>query len=82
VETVRETALLPGQVSSVMAARPYDLRHAGVSQWLNSRVPAPEGAARAGRSVDVVLWIYAKCLDGQESEMNDRVLQGLGEKAD
>jgi integrase len=75
----RELALLPGQVTSVMAARPYDLRHAGVSQWLNSGVPAPEVAARAGHSVDVLLKIYAKCIDGQEAEMNDRILRGLGE---
>ncbi|MEU9334427.1 site-specific integrase [Streptomyces sp. NPDC048290] len=67
------------QVSSVLAARPYDLRHAGVSQWLNSGVPAPEVAARAGHSVDVLLKIYAKCIDGQEQEMNDRILRGLGE---
>lgn len=75
----RELALLPGHVASVMAARPYDLRHAGVSQWLNSGVPAPEVAARAGHSVDVLLKIYAKCIDGQESEMNNRILHGLGE---
>jgi integrase len=74
----RELALLPGQVVSVMAARPYDLRHAGVSQWLNSGVPAPEVAARAGHSVDVLLKIYAKCIDGQEEEMNDRIMRGLG----
>jgi integrase len=78
----RELALLPGQVTSVMAARPYDLRHAGVSQWLNSGVPAPEVAARAGHSVDVLLKIYAKCIDGQEAEMNDRILRGLGEEAE
>jgi hypothetical protein len=35
----RELGLLPEQVASVLAARPYDLRHAGVSQWLNSGVP-------------------------------------------
>ncbi|MFF3640342.1 tyrosine-type recombinase/integrase [Streptomyces sp. NPDC002564] len=75
----RELALLPHQVGSVMAARPYDLRHAGVSQWLNSGVPAPEVAARAGHSVDVLLKIYAKCIDGQEAEMNDRIMRGLGE---
>ncbi|MYT72448.1 MULTISPECIES: site-specific integrase [unclassified Streptomyces] len=78
----RELALLPHQVGSVMAARPYDLRHAGVSQWLNSGVPAPEVAARAGHSVDVLLRIYAKCVDGQEAEMNDRIMQGLGEGDD
>ncbi|MEU6450502.1 site-specific integrase [Streptomyces sp. NPDC046979] len=75
----RELALVPDQVSSVLAFRPYDLRHAGVSQWLNSGVPAPEVAARAGHSVDVLLKIYAKCIDGQEQEMNDRIMQGLGE---
>ena len=75
----RELALTPGQVASVMAARPYDLRHAGVSQWLNSGVPAPEVAARAGHSVDVLLKIYAKCVDGQEAEMNERIMRGLDE---
>ncbi|MFI0898045.1 tyrosine-type recombinase/integrase [Streptomyces sp. NPDC020983] len=75
----RELGLLPAQAASVMAARPYDLRHAGVSQWLNSGVPAPEVAARAGHSVDVLLRIYAKCIDGQEAEMNDRIMQGLAE---
>jgi integrase len=75
----RELALLPPQVSSVLAARPYDLRHAGVSQWLNSGVPAPEVAARAGHSVDVLLKIYAKCIEGQEAEMNDRIMVGLGD---
>jgi integrase len=78
----RELALVPHQVSSVLAFRPYDLRHAGVSQWLNSGVPAPEVAARAGHSVDVLLKIYAKCIDGQEQEMNDRIMQGLGEEDD
>lgn len=75
----RELALVPDQVASVLASRPYDLRHAGVSQWLNSGVPAPEVAARAGHSVDVLLKIYAKCIDGQEQEMNDRIMRGLGE---
>jgi hypothetical protein len=28
--------------------------------------------------VDVLLKIYAKCIDGQEAEMNDRIMQGLG----
>jgi hypothetical protein len=29
--------------------------------------------------VDVLLKIYAKCVDGQEAEMNDRILRSLGE---
>lgn len=73
----RELALVPDQVSSVLAAKPYDLRHACVSQWLNSGVPAAEVARRAGHSVDVLLKVYAKCIDGQEAEMNDRIMRGL-----
>ncbi|MFH8365567.1 tyrosine-type recombinase/integrase [Streptomyces sp. NPDC018031] len=79
-QQTRELGLLPDQVASVLAAKPYDLRHACVSQWLNSGVPAPEVAARAGHSVDVLLKIYAKCIDGQEAEMNDRIMKGLGEE--
>ncbi|MGK5497009.1 hypothetical protein [Streptomyces sp. URMC 125] len=75
----RELALVPEQVASVLAAQPYDLRHAGVSQWLDSGVPAPEVAARAGHSVEVLLKIYAACIDGQEQEMNQRIMRGLGE---
>lgn len=32
--------------------------------------------------MDVLLKIYAKCIDGQEQEMNDRIMQGLGEEDD
>lgn len=64
----------------MLAFRPYDLRHAGVSQWLNSGVPAPDVAARAGHSADVLLKIYARCIDGQEQEMGNRILKGLGEE--
>jgi integrase len=77
----RELGLQPDQVATVLAAKPYDLRHACVSQWLNSGVPAPEVARRAGHSVEVLLKIYAKCIDGQEAEMNERIMQGLGEDA-
>lgn len=65
---------------STLTARPYDLRHAGVSPWLDSGVPAPEVAARADRSVDVLLKIHAACIDGREQEMNQRIMRGLGEE--
>jgi len=35
-------------VASALAGRPYDLRHAAVSLWLNAGVPATEVAERAG----------------------------------
>src|SRR5258708_14495231 len=42
----RTLALTPEQVASPLAVRPYDLRHAAVSLWLNAGVPAPEVAER------------------------------------
>ncbi|MGI5491475.1 hypothetical protein [Microtetraspora malaysiensis] len=58
----RTYALAPDQVASPLAARPYDLRHAAVSLWLNAGVHAPEAAERAGHGVDVMLRVYAKCM--------------------
>ena len=61
----RAAALTRAQHGSPLAARPYDLRHAGVSLALNAGVPATEVARRAGHSVAVLLKIYAHCIDGQ-----------------
>jgi integrase len=77
-QEARRLALTPAQFLSVLAARPYDLRHAAVSLWLNSGVPATEVADRAGQSVKVLLEIYAKCIDGDEAIMNDRIEAALG----
>src|SRR5690606_15896466 len=70
-------ALTPDQVASPLAARPYDLRHAAVSLWLNAGVHAPEAAERAGDSVEVMLRVYAKCIDGQREVANQRILAAL-----
>jgi integrase len=60
-------------VASPLARRPYDLRHAAVSLWLNGGVPATEVARRVGHSVAVLLTVYANCIDGQEEVVNDRI---------
>jgi len=73
----RQLALTPPQRLSILAKRPYDLRHAAVSLWLNSGVPATNVAERAGQSVEVLLKIYAKCIDGDEEIMNKRIEEGL-----
>ncbi|MEO3809823.1 tyrosine-type recombinase/integrase [Sphaerisporangium sp. B11E5] len=73
----RMYALTPDQVASLLAGRPYDLRHAAVSLWLNSGVPAPDVAERAGHSVDVLLRVYAKCIDGQREIANQRIAKAL-----
>ncbi|NGY59212.1 tyrosine-type recombinase/integrase [Lentzea sp. NEAU-D13] len=72
----REYALAPAQVTSPLAGRPYDLRHAAVSLWLNGGVPATEVAERAGHSVEVLLKVYAKCVDGQRDQINE-LIEGL-----
>ena len=56
------------QYDSPLGKRPYDLRHACVSTWLNAGVPAPQVAEWAGHSVEMLLSTYAKCVDGQEDQ--------------
>ena len=73
----RALALVPEQVASPLAARPNDLRHAAVSLWLNGGVAATEVANRAGHSVEVLLRVYAKCIDGGEEAANRRIDEAL-----
>jgi integrase len=72
-DEARTYALTPQQVSSPLAGRPCDLRHAAVSLWLNDGVPATEVAARAGHSVDVLLKVYAKCIYGERDSVNRKI---------
>jgi integrase len=74
----RKQALTSAQQRSPLGRRPYDLRHAAVSLWLNSGVPATEVARRAGHGVAVLLKIYAHCIDGQANAANQRITDALG----
>ena len=69
----RKAVLSPEQQDSPLAKRPYDLRHACVSLWLNSGVDPVEVARRAGHSVAVLLNVYAKCLDGAAAMANAKI---------
>ena len=69
----RTLALAPEQVLSPLANRPYALRHAAISLWLNAGVPATEVADRAGHSVEVLLRVYAGCIHGGETVSNQRI---------
>ncbi|WP_405389189.1 tyrosine-type recombinase/integrase [Streptomyces sp. NBC_01102] len=69
----RLRALTPAQRSSLLAKRPYDLRHAAVSTWLSSGVEPQVVAQRAGHSVAVLFRVYAKCLDGAAATANARI---------
>lgn len=66
--------------ASPLAKTPYDLRHAAVSTWLNGGVPPTTVAAWAGHSVEVLLKIYAKCLDGEAALLRQRVQAALGHR--
>jgi integrase len=74
----RSAVLTPAQVASPLAKRPYDLRHAAASLWLNAGVPATEVARRLGHSVAVLLRVYANCIDGGDAGVNDRIGDALG----
>lgn len=74
----REAALTPAQQRSPLAKRPYDLRHACLSTWLNAGVPATQVADWAGNSVKVLLDVYAKCLDGETAAALRRIERALG----
>lgn len=74
----RRAALSPEQADSPLARRPYDLRHAAVSTWLNGGVPPTQVAEWAGHSVEILLKIYAKCLDGGQAALRQKIERALG----
>ncbi|WP_030442926.1 tyrosine-type recombinase/integrase [Actinoplanes subtropicus] len=78
----RRAALSPAQQRSPLARRPYDLRHAAVSLWLNEGVPATQVAEWAGHSVHVLLKVYAKCIEGQDQAARRRIEAALSRDDD
>lgn len=73
----REAVFTPEQFASPLAARPYDLRHACVSIWLNAGVSPAQVAEWAGHSVETLLRTYAKCVDGQADRDRKRIQEAL-----
>ncbi|MCW2855993.1 MAG: phage integrase family protein [Marmoricola sp.] len=69
----REAALTPAQVATPLGRRPYDLRHACLSTWLNAGVPPAQVAEWAGHGVSVLLQVYAKCVDGEDELARRRI---------
>ncbi|MEQ7009348.1 tyrosine-type recombinase/integrase [Actinopolymorpha sp. B17G11] len=69
----RQAVLTEAQVRSRLGRRPYDLRHAAVSTWLNAGVGAAQVAEWAGHSLKVLLEIYAHCIDGGEHAARVRI---------
>jgi len=80
-QRARSSTLTAEQAASPLAARPYDLRHSGITLSLNAGVPAPEVARRAGHGVAVLLRVYAGCIDGHEQLWNGRIDEALRDDA-
>ena len=76
-DRARRAALDNREYDSPIARRPYDLRHACLSTWLNAGVSPQRVAERAGHSVDVLLRIYAKCVAGEDEVANRRIADAL-----
>jgi integrase len=71
----RTIAFTEGESASLLARRPYDLRHAAVSIWLKATADPAQVAEWAGHTVDVLLRVYAKCIAGQQEQAKQRILE-------
>ena len=60
--------------ASPLAGRPYDLRHACLSTWLDAGVDPTQVAEWAGNSVEVLLRVYAKCIHGRD-QINRKLIE-------
>jgi integrase len=74
----RTLALGPELAASGLARRPYDLRHAALSLWLNAGGDPAQIAARAGNSVAVLLTVYTHCIHGHDDLLNQQIGRVLG----
>jgi integrase len=78
LQKARKQVFTPAQLASPLARRPYDCRHAGVSWRLNAGVPAPLVAEWAGHTVEVLLRIYAHCIEGDDDRWFGPMDDALG----
>lgn len=81
-EEARDLALPPDRVASPLAGRPYDLRHACITKWLNAGVPIAEVARRVGNSPEVIHRRYHGCVDGHEEAANRKITAALTAEGD
>lgn len=78
-QRARGTALSADEAGSQMARRPYDLRHACVTTWLNATGDPAQVAAWAGHSVNVLLRVYVRCIAGRDELAKKRIELALAE---
>jgi integrase len=73
----RLLAFTPVLAASPLAGRPYDLRHACLSTWLNAGVDPTQVAEWAGNTVEVLMRVYAKCIHGRDKLNRKRIEDAL-----
>ena len=78
-DQARRSALADEEYRSLLARRPYDLHDACPSTWLNGGVAPAQVAEWAGHSVEILLRLYAKCLEGQDEIARRRIVAALGQ---
>ena len=80
LQKARAAAFPPELVTSPLAHRPYDFRHAGISWRLNAGTPGPQVAEWAGHSVEVLYRVDQRvhCIDGEDERWYKRMEEFLG----
>ena len=73
----RTQALGPAAAATALARRPYDLRHAAQSLWLNAGAAPAQIAQRPGHSITMLLAVYTHCIDGQADITNRQIEHAL-----
>jgi hypothetical protein len=76
----RTHALGPAAAATALARRPYDLRHAALSLWLNADAAPAQIAQRPGHSITMLLAVYTHCIDGQ-ADITNRQIEDLAASA-
>jgi len=75
--TARNAALGPSLAATSLARRPYDLRHAALTLWLNATSAPADIAARAGNSPRVLHDTYTHRIHGHDNTTNQQIDQAL-----
>ncbi|MEV0408917.1 site-specific integrase [Actinoallomurus sp. NPDC050550] len=78
----RALGLPPELRATLLLAKPYDLRHAGISVRLYAGVPPKQVAEWAGHSVEVLQRIYSQVLAGFDDQWFKKIDQVLGTTTD
>jgi hypothetical protein len=73
----RQAALSPELAATALARRPYDLRHAALSLWVNASGAPGEVAARAGNTTRVLHDTYLRCIDSHDDIISQRIEDAL-----